>query len=85
MIEAKIVTGTVGAPYIPGLLALREGSILERALRALEQMPDIVLVNATGRDHPRRAPQGNARLPGGMQPALASTVTGCSCSPFTGS
>jgi deoxyribonuclease V len=55
LIEARIVTGTVGAPYIPGLLALREGPILERGLGALAQMPDIVLVNATGRDHPRRA------------------------------
>lgn len=55
LVATTVVTGTVGAPYMPGLLALREGPILERPLRALERRPDVVLVNATGRDHPRRA------------------------------
>jgi deoxyribonuclease V len=49
------VTGEAGAPYVPGLLALREGPALEVAVRALAEMPDVVLVDATGRDHPRRA------------------------------
>jgi deoxyribonuclease V len=49
------VTGTAGAPYEAGLLALREGPLLERAVRALDAMPDVLLVDATGRDHPRRA------------------------------
>lgn len=44
-----------GAPYRVGLLALREGPALEAAVRALEQRPDALLVDATGRDHPRRA------------------------------
>ncbi|MBV9415061.1 MAG: endonuclease V, partial [Solirubrobacterales bacterium] len=42
-------------PYLPGLLALREGPCLEAALRALPVVPDVVLVDATGRDHPRRS------------------------------
>jgi deoxyribonuclease V len=50
-----IVTGEAGAPYLPALLALREGSVLEGAVRALEAAPDVLLVDATGRDHPRRA------------------------------
>ncbi|HEY7620044.1 MAG TPA: endonuclease V [Solirubrobacteraceae bacterium] len=50
-----VVTGTAGAPYRPGLLALREGAVLEAAVRALAVAPDILLVDATGRDHPRRA------------------------------
>jgi deoxyribonuclease V len=50
-----VVTGAAGAPYVPGLLALREGALLEAAVRALPQAPDVVLVDATGRDHPRRA------------------------------
>jgi deoxyribonuclease V len=50
-----VVTGTAGAPYAPGLLALREGALLEAAVRALPQAPDVLLVDATGRDHPRRA------------------------------
>jgi deoxyribonuclease V len=50
-----VVEGTAGAPYEPGLLALREGPLLELAVRDLERAPDVVLVDATGRDHPRRA------------------------------
>ncbi|GBD28122.1 Endonuclease V [bacterium HR31] len=49
------MTGKVSAPYEPGLLALREGPILEAAVRALPRLPDVLLVDATGRDHPRRA------------------------------
>lgn len=50
-----VVPGYGGAPYEPGLLALREGALLEAAFRALPELPDALLVNATGRDHPRRA------------------------------
>lgn len=49
------IHGRAGGPYTPGLLALREGVLLERAIRSLRVSPDIVLVNGTGRDHPRRA------------------------------
>ena len=50
-----VVTGVAGAAYTPGWLALREGPLLEAAVRALPEPPDVVLVDATGRDHPRRA------------------------------
>jgi deoxyribonuclease V len=53
--DAAVVRGSAGAPYAPGLLALREGRLLEAALRALRQPPDVVLVDATGRDHSRGA------------------------------
>jgi len=49
------VTGQAGAPYEPGLLALREGALLEAAVRALAERPEVLLIDATGRDHPRRA------------------------------
>jgi deoxyribonuclease V len=49
------VTGSARAAYEAGLLALREGPLLEAAVRALPAPPDVLLVNATGRDHPRRA------------------------------
>ena len=47
--------GTFLAPYAPGSLALRQLPLLEQACRALCIEPDVLLVNATGRDHPRRA------------------------------
>jgi len=53
--DAVAVAGRAAAPYEPGLLALREGALLEAAVRALAQPPDVLLVDATGRDHPRRA------------------------------
>jgi deoxyribonuclease V len=58
------VEGAAGAPYVPGLLALREGPLLEAAVRALPAAPDVLLVDATGRDHPRRA--GLATLLGAL-------------------
>jgi deoxyribonuclease V len=53
--EISVVEGAAGAAYEAGLLALREGRLLEAAVRALAEPPDVLLVNATGRDHPRRA------------------------------
>jgi deoxyribonuclease V len=54
-IAAAEAAGLAGAPYQPGLLALREGPVLEAAVRSLSRLPAVLLVNATGRDHPRRA------------------------------
>jgi deoxyribonuclease V len=51
----SVVLGVSGGPYASGLLALRCGALLETAVRGLEQRPDVLLVDATGRDHPRRA------------------------------
>lgn len=50
-----VVCGQAPAGYEPGLLALREGPLLEAAVRALPEMPEVLIVNATGRDHPRWA------------------------------
>jgi deoxyribonuclease V len=50
-----VVRDRARAPYQPGLLALREGRLLEAAVRALSTQPDVVIANATGRDHPRGA------------------------------
>jgi deoxyribonuclease V len=50
-----VVAGEARAPYEPGMLARREGPLLEDVVRALEVVPDVLLVDATGRDHPRRA------------------------------
>src|SRR6516225_8798321 len=50
-----VVRGDAGAAYEPGLLALREGPLLESAVRALPARPEVIIANATGRDHPRAA------------------------------
>jgi deoxyribonuclease V len=50
-----VIEAEAGASYLPGLLALREGPALEAAVRRLTQIPDALLADATGRDHPRRA------------------------------
>jgi len=51
----SIAHGLAPAGYASGLLALREGPLLEEAVRGLPALPQVLLVNATGRDHPRRA------------------------------
>lgn len=51
----SVAEGTASSAYQAGLLALREGKLLEAAVRGLPVPPDVLLVNATGRDHPRRA------------------------------
>jgi deoxyribonuclease V len=52
--EVAVVSGAAGAGYEPGALALREGELLERAVRALPTQPEVLIVDATGRDHPLR-------------------------------
>lgn len=50
-----VITGEAAAAYRPGFLALREGPVLEAAVRALPVLPEVLLVDATGKDHPRGA------------------------------
>lgn len=50
-----VIEGAGEAGYRPGLLALREGRLRHDALEALSALPDVVIVDATGRDHPRQA------------------------------
>jgi deoxyribonuclease V len=55
VVAQAVVADRVPASYVPGLLARREGPILQACLNRLEHRPDVVLVDATGRDHPRGA------------------------------
>ena len=54
VLAESALTGAAGGPYVPGLLALREGALLRAVVEELAVTPDVVLVDATGRDHPRR-------------------------------
>jgi deoxyribonuclease V len=53
--DQAVAFGRVPAAYTPGLLARREGPILAAAVGGLEIIPDVLLVDATGTDHPRGA------------------------------
>jgi len=57
VLAEAVQPGVAGAPYIAGLLGLRAGKPLENALRSVcaAAEPDVLLVDATGRDHPRGA------------------------------
>jgi deoxyribonuclease V len=55
VIEQQMISGTTSAAYVPGLMALRVGLIMEQTVRALSRRPDVLLLDATARDHPRRA------------------------------
>ena len=55
MVGQAVVADCVPASYVPGLLARREGPILAAAVALLEPVPDVLLVDATGVDHPRGA------------------------------
>ncbi|MGH9014658.1 MAG: endonuclease V, partial [Acidimicrobiia bacterium] len=53
LVAAVAVPALAGARYEPGRLALREGPALAQAISALPARPEVLLVDATGRDHPR--------------------------------
>jgi deoxyribonuclease V len=55
LICSALVAGAAGGSYEPALLGLREGPLLEGVVRCLPERSDVLLVNASGRDHPRRA------------------------------
>lgn len=55
VLAQAVVAARVPASYRPGLLALREGPVLAAAVASLDLPPDVLLVDATGLDHPRGA------------------------------
>ena len=55
MLEQQVRRGVADAPYSPGLMALRIGRLMDATMRAQTTAPDVLLVDATARDHPRGA------------------------------
>lgn len=53
--RVRVLPASAGDAYAAGYLALREGPMLAAALRPLVADADVLLVDATGRDHPRGA------------------------------
>lgn len=55
VIEQVTAVEPVDIPYIPGLLAFREGGSIVSALESLSVDPDLLLVDGSGRIHYRQA------------------------------
>jgi deoxyribonuclease V len=55
VLEQQVRRGVADAPYSPGLMALRIGRLMDATMRAQTTAPDVLLVDATARDHPRGA------------------------------
>jgi len=52
--EAVVAERPVSFPYVPGLLAFREGPAVLAALQDLAGQPDLLIFDAQGLAHPRR-------------------------------
>jgi deoxyribonuclease V len=55
LVASAVHRGAAPAAFAAGALALREGPLLAAAVRGLDPGPEVLLVHAAGRDHPRRA------------------------------
>lgn len=53
-LRAVMAEMPVSFPYVPGLLAFREGPVVLAALEQLEDAPDVLMFDAQGMAHPRR-------------------------------
>jgi deoxyribonuclease V len=79
LIEQVTATRDVTFPYIPGLLAFREGPVVLAAFEQLHTPPDLLMFDAQGYAHPRRL--GLARHLGAY---LDRPSIGCAKSRLTG-
>jgi deoxyribonuclease V len=54
VVEKTCSVQAIPFPYIPGLLAFREGPAIVDAFRTLSAVPDLILMNGHGYAHPER-------------------------------
>ena len=53
-LQAATAESPASFPYVPGLLAFREGPVVLAALEQLDERPDVLMFDAQGLAHPRR-------------------------------
>lgn len=54
VVEQVVVHEKVSFPYVPGLLAFREGPVFLKAWEQLKVLPDVVMFDGQGIAHPRK-------------------------------
>lgn len=54
ILETAVHEAPISFPYVPGLLAFREGPLLEAAFAQLKREPDAFIFDGQGYAHPRR-------------------------------
>ena len=54
VVDQAVWEGPVAFPYVPGLLSFREIPALVPVLERLRALPDVLVLDAHGRAHPRR-------------------------------
>ena len=80
IVEQQYAWADLSFPYIPGLLSFREAPVVLQALGKLQHRPDLVILDAQGKAHPR-----SAGLASHVGVISGLACVGCAKSRLTGS